>query len=167
VQIIRNLLLFLCLLTFAFAASARAEPSVIFLVRHAERADAGHAPEKDPDLSAQGKSRAEALARALRDASITAIYTTEYKRTQETAAPLSRSLGVKPQIVPAKDTAALIGKLKGSSGNVLVVGHSNTLPEIAQALGVSTPLKIGQTDYDDLFLVLTGAKPRLLDLHYR
>ena len=156
-----------CLLIFAFAARALAEPPVIFLVRHAERADAGRTQEKNPDLSAQGKSRAEALSRTLRDAGITAIFTTEYKRTQETAAPLADSLGVKPQIVAAKGAAALIGKLKESSGNALVVGHSNTLPEIAQSLGVSTTLKIGETDYDDLFVVLTGEAPRLIHLHYR
>ncbi|HEX3818224.1 MAG TPA: phosphoglycerate mutase family protein, partial [Chthoniobacterales bacterium] len=114
-----------CLLTLAFAASALAEPPVVFLVRHAERADASRQPEKDPDLSEKGKRRAEALARELRDAGITAIYTSEYKRTQETAAPLARSLGIMPAIFPAKESAALIRKLKSESGNALIVAHSN------------------------------------------
>ena len=166
-QTTRKVFVFLCLLTFACAASARTEPAVVFLVRHAERADAGRAPEKDPDLSKKGKSHAEALARELRDAGITGIYATEYKRTQETAAPLSHSLGVSTQIVPAKETAALVEKVKAGSGRVLIVGHSNTLPEVARALGISAPLKIGEDDYDDLFVVLTGAAPRLVHLHYR
>ena len=163
----RKTLLFLCLLTFVFAANAEAEPRVVFLVRHAERADADRAPEKDPDLSKEGKNRAEALARELRDAGITAIYTTEFKRTQETAAPLSHSLGLRSQIVPATKTAALLHKLESESGNVLVVGHSNTLPEIAQGLGISVPLKIGEADYDDLFVIVSGGTPRLIHLHYR
>ncbi|HEY5035556.1 MAG TPA: phosphoglycerate mutase family protein [Chthoniobacterales bacterium] len=156
-----------CLLTFAFAASALAEPPVVFLVRHAERADADRKPEKDPDLSEKGKSRAEALARELRDAGITAIYTTEYKRTQETAAPLARSLGITPAIVPARETAALIRKIKAEAGNALIVAHSNTLSDIAKALGISATLKIGEADYDDLFIILTGARPQLIHLHYR
>ncbi|HEX3816667.1 MAG TPA: histidine phosphatase family protein, partial [Chthoniobacterales bacterium] len=144
-----------------------AEPPVVFLVRHAERADASRQLEKDPDLSEKGRGRAEALARELRDAEITAIYTSEYKRTQETAAPLARSLGITPAIVPAKESAALIRKLKSESGNALIVAHSNTLPEIAEALGISASLKIGETDYDDLFVIVTGARPRLIHLHYR
>lgn len=163
----RNSFRFVCFLTFALAASALAESPVVFLVRHAERADAGRKPEKNPGLSAHGKSRAEALARGLRDAGVTAIYTSEYKRTQETAAPLAHSLGITPAIVPAKETAALIRKVQSQSGNALIVAHSNTLPEIAAGLGISAPLKIGEADYNDLFVILTGASPRLLHLHYR
>ncbi len=164
---VRNSLRIVCFLIFGLAANAMAEPHILFLVRHAERADAGGTPQKNPALSEKGQKRAEALTRALRDTGITALYTTEFKRTEETAAPLSRSLGIKPEIVPARETATLLGKLKDSSGNVLVVAHSNTLPEIMQGLGISSPPKIGETDYDDLFIVIPGASPRLLHLHYR
>lgn len=164
---IRNSLHIVCLVSFALAVGARAEPPIVLLVRHAERADAGGTAQKDPALSEQGRKRAEALTRALRDAGITALYSTEFKRTEETAAPLGRSLGIKPELVPAKETATLLGKLKVSSGNVLVVGHSNTLPEIMQGLGIPSPPKIGESDYDDLFIVITGRSSRLLHLHYR
>ena len=162
-----TLRLFVCLLAFFFAASATAQPPVIFLVRHAERAAiSGHVP-SDTGLSAAGHERAEALARVLKDAQITAIYTTEYKRTRETAAPVAQSLGIQPEVIPGDDLRGLIAKLKASSGNVLVVGHSNTLPQIISALGVSSRVTVAESDYDNLFLVVLERPPRLIHLHYR
>lgn len=151
----------------ALAATAIAEPQTIFLVRHAERADAGGVPQSDPDLSDAGRTRAAALAQTLRDAKISAIYVTEYRRTKETAKPLTDKLGIHPIVVPAKGTEELVAKLKSSEGNALVVGHSNTLPEIMQALGISSPPAIGEGDYDDLFLLTRDPVPRLLQLRYR
>ena len=86
-----TLRLFVCLLAFFFAASVTAQPPVIFLVRHAERAaTSGHVP-SDTGLSPAGRKRADALARVLQDAQITAVYTTEYKRTREKRPCRSRS----------------------------------------------------------------------------
>lgn len=157
-----HLLVWCCL----FSPAASAEPSVIFLVRHAERADAGSVAQTDPDLSAVGFSRARALAESLRDAKITAIYTSEFHRTQETAQPLAEKLGVRPIIVPAQATRQLIAALRKSDGNVLVVGHSNTLPEVMRAFGIKEPPTLAEQDYDDLFLVLREPSPRLLRLHF-
>ena len=162
-----TLRLFVWLLAFSFAASATAQPPVIFLVRHAERAAiSGHVP-SDTGLSATGRKRAEALARVLKDAQITAVYTTEYKRTRETAAPIAQSLGIQPEVIPGDDLRGLIAKLSASSGNVLVVGHSNTLPQIISALGVSSRVTVAESDYDNLFLVVLERPPRLIHLHYR
>ncbi|MEO5718641.1 MAG: phosphoglycerate mutase family protein, partial [Chthoniobacterales bacterium] len=149
------------------ASSALAESPVVFVVRHAERADADGPAQPDPVLSETGRTRAAALAKELRDAGIGHIYTSEFKRTQETAAPLADSLGVKAEVVPGKETAALVDKLKAGSGNTLVVGHSDTVPEIIKALGVSTAVTLGPKDYDDLFLVQMEQPPRLIHLHYR
>lgn len=121
----------------------------------------------DPDLSAAGKARAASLAAMLKDAKITAIYVTEYKRTRQTAEPLSRQLGIEMTVVPSKDAAGLTAKLKSARGNVLVVGHSNTVPATIAALGVQDPVAIGDTDYDDLFIVLASPQPQLMRLHYR
>jgi broad specificity phosphatase PhoE len=144
---------------------------VVFLVRHAERADAGMAAANmagaDPELSEAGKARATALAVLLKDAKITAIFTTEYKRTRDTAQPLAAATGVVATAIDSKDAATLIGKLKASSGNVLVVGHSNTVPDIIKALGVGEPVAISDDQFDNLFVVIRGAKPALLRLHYR
>ena len=81
----------------ALAVPAAAQQS-IFVVRHAERADAAPGAsammDSDPDLSAAGKARAQSLASMLKDAKITAIYTTRYKRTKQTAEPLAAALGL-------------------------------------------------------------------------
>ena len=63
--------------------------------------------------------------------------------------------------------AGLIDKVKASDGNVLVVGHSNTVPEIIKSLGVSEPVAIPDDQFDNLFVVIRGARPTLLRLHYR
>lgn len=158
----------LLLLGTATGASAQ---GTIFLVRHAERADsgtmAGTTMATDPDLSEAGRARAESLAVMLKDAGIRAIYTTEYQRTRQTAAPLAKALGIEVTVVPAREAKALIEKLKGATAPVLVVGHSNTVGETIAALGVSDPVKIGDADYDNLFIVSPGARPSLIRLHYR
>lgn len=149
---------------FLLLSTVDAEPPTIFLVRHAEKA-ATEGP--DMDLSDAGRARAEALATVLKDTGITAIYTTELKRTQQTAAPTAKALHLEPAIIPAKDRAALMAKLQGASGNVLIVGHSNTIPELIKALGITTPIDIADSDYGNLFVVLLEPKPRLIRLHYR
>ncbi len=158
----------LCLCLFAcFLATATAQPPVIFLVRHAERAAiSGNAP-SDTGLSRDGQTRAEDLARALKDAQITAIYTSEYKRTKETAVPLAQSLGIQPEVIQGDDLRSLLRMLKAARGNVLVVGHSNTLPQIINALGISARVAVTESDYDNLFLVVLERPPRLIRLHYR
>ncbi len=98
-------------LTVFFVASMFALPAAaqhtVFLVRHAERADSspGTSPTMaaDPDLSAAGRARADHLAEALKDAKITAIFATEFKRTQQTAAPLAKALGLTVKIVSSNE----------------------------------------------------------------
>jgi phosphohistidine phosphatase SixA len=155
-------------LLVGLASAVPAAQSSVFLVRHAERADAGRGGAgSDPELSAAGTARAEALATALKDAGITAIFTTEYKRTQQTAEPLAKALGLTVTVVPAKDIAALVERIGKSAGSVLVVGHSNTVPDVIEALGVDAAVQIADADYDNLFVVTTTPKPSLLRLHYR
>lgn len=158
---------FFCVLALADAAFAQ---PTIFLVRHAERADAGAPPEQragaDPSLSDIGHKRAAALAAVLRDARIAAIFVTELKRTFETAAPLAKILGITPAVVPARDTATLVERLKQQRGNVLVVGHSDTVPEIAKALGVQAPIVIEDGEFDNLLVVTLGEPARFLHLHF-
>src|SRR5258708_34897200 len=120
----------LFLLVFVSVSTASAQPIVV-IVRHAEKAANGG---NDPDLSSTGRARAEALARILKDSGITTIFTTEFKRTQETAAPTATSIHVAPTVLAAKDTAALVGKLHQLNGNAMVVGHGDTIPNIRTAL---------------------------------
>jgi len=158
----KRFILFL-LLAGLFASAAVAQ-STIFIVRHAEKAASGG---DNPDLSEAGRARAESLANTLKDAGLSAIFVTDFKRTQQTAAPLAKMLHLDPAIVPAKDSAALIAKLHASMGNVLVVGHGNTIPDVIKAFGIATPISIEENDYDNLFALVLGEKPRLLRLHYR
>jgi broad specificity phosphatase PhoE len=145
----------------ALLGNAVAGPT-IFVVRHAEKADS---VSKDPDLSDAGRARAEAIARVLRDAKITAIFVTEFKRTQETAEPLARALGISPTVVSASSPADLIAQLKKASGHVLVVGHGNTIPDLIKGLGLTDPVAIAENDYDNLFIVELAEPPHLLHLH--
>jgi broad specificity phosphatase PhoE len=156
--------LFLSLLLLAVCVSATSAQSTIFIVRHAEKAESAG---NDPGLSDLGRTRADALAKMLKDAGITAIYATEFKRTQQTAAPLAKALQLEATIIPAKDIALLIGKLRDSHGNVLVVGHGNTIPDLIKGFGVATPINIAENDYDNLFVLVLDEKPRLIRLHYR
>jgi phosphohistidine phosphatase SixA len=143
-------------------ATALADPPLLFVVRHAEKAaTAGN----DPDLSEAGRARAEALARILKDARITAIYATELKRTQQTAAPLAHALNLQTIIMPSADIAALAEKLKTQTGNALVIGHGNTIPNLLKALGLSDSISISENDYDNLFVIMPGDPPRLVRLH--
>ena len=121
----------------------------------------------DPDLSEAGRARAESLASALKDARVTAIYATEFKRTQQTAAPLAKALGLTVKVVTSKSAADLLKQLKAEKGNVLVVGHSNTVPDVIKGLGVTTPVTIGDDEFDNMFLVSTGTPPAVVRLHYR
>jgi broad specificity phosphatase PhoE len=156
--------LVLSLLLSVLFVTAVAAQSTIFIVRHAEKtADGGN----DPDLSDLGRARAETLANTLKDAGISAIYATELKRTQQTAAPLAKALRLDTTIVPAKDSAALVAKLRRLPGNFLIVGHGNTIPNLIKAFGIAAPISIGENAYDDLFVIVVEKKPRLICLHYR
>lgn len=139
------------------ALPARAQ-EMLLLVRHAEKVDNS----KDAALSAAGAARAKALAAKLRDAGVTAIFTTQFQRTQATAQPLAAALKLTPVVHAADDSAGLVALLRKERGRALVVGHSNTLPEIAAAYGVK--LSVRDDAYDGLFVLIPATKT-LLHLH--
>ena len=144
------------------AAAADAVP-VIIVVRHAEKASTGG---NDPELSVAGQKRADALARILQDSQITVVFVTEFKRTQQTAAPTARAAHVSPTVVPAGDTPGLVSKLRALNGNALVVGHGNTIPDLVKELGIATSITIPEDDYTEIFVVSLTDPPQLLRLHY-
>ena len=149
----------------ALVSSVAAAEPVVILARHAEKVEGG-ADAKDPALSDVGRRRAESLAKTLKNADVGAIFATEYKRTQETARAIARTTGAEVTIVEAKDTPALVTKLKALGGNAVVIGHSNTLPEIIKALGTEKPVSIAESDYDNLFVWHRSAPRGLLWLHF-
>jgi broad specificity phosphatase PhoE len=145
-------------------ASVVQAQEVVYLVRHTERLD----DSRDSELSAVGKARAARLADTLRDAGITAIFATEYQRTADTARPLATRLGLPVQQVAAGQSGVLIDKLKaaGPSARILVVGHSDTVPELLQLMGHPVEIVIAKGEYDNVFVVVTATKPVVIRLRY-
>lgn len=139
--------------------------TTVVLVRHAERVPEG----RDPELSEVGARHAQRLAELLEYSGIAAIYVSEARRTQQTAAPLAAATGVNPQVVPADRHKRLLRRLKWRHGGdvVLVVGHSNTVPLIADGLGAEIGV-VEAEEYSGLWVIsysrLRGT--RVLTLRY-
>ena len=158
------------------ASAAAADPVTVIFVRHAEKEAE---PREDPPLSAAGRARAEALARALAPAGVTAVITTQFARTRQTAELLAGPLGLTPAVVavtmdPAdprridrryyERMADEILERRGET--VLVVGHSNTIPEMIAALG-GKAAPIDERTYDDLFVVTVVDRGNLRITHLK
>lgn len=155
-RIARYMTVFLLL----FAGSAVAfggsdsEPRVIYLVRHAEKQLADPA-NKDPDLTLQGQQRAAQLARVLRDSGIKSIYSTDYRRTRQTAAPLADKLQLQITEYDPSNLPALASRLRASSASALVVGHSNTTPQLVELLSGDAVSEIDEArEYDRLYILV-------------
>jgi broad specificity phosphatase PhoE len=152
--------------------------TTVFLVRHAEKAEG---PGQDPPLSEAGKLRAEALARLLQSAGVKAVYTSQFLRTQQTAEPIARRLGLTSSSVPLsmktsnprevsdESIRELTKKVEAQSGGaVLIVGHSNSIPEVIRMLGGDLVPKIDESKFDDLFVVTVypGGRAKVIQLKY-
>lgn len=123
--------------------------SQFYLVRHAEKMD----NTKNPVLSPAGEERAKALKDLLLTASIQRIFSSDYHRTKMTAAPLATTLGLSVEIYPAGETFQLVERLKAmKKTNVLVTGHSNTVPEMVKHF-TGEEVKLGHDDYHYLFVI--------------
>jgi phosphohistidine phosphatase SixA len=160
----------LILLIALILPSLNAAPNLVILVRHAERESSA----SDSPISAAGQARAQQLPRVLEawtatGARIRAIFATERLRTQQTVAPLSQSAHVPVTILNANQTTTLVKKVLAINGGIVVIaGHSNTLPEIMEALGAPSGIEIEDADFSHLFLLTKpGASPaHVVDLHY-
>ena len=141
----------------ALSVASRAgedKATTVIVVRHAEK----QTDSSDPGLSPAGEVRAHRLRDFVAEAGVTAVYATQFKRTQETVQPLAEALSLDVQVVDARETGLLVSKILSdhSEGIVVVVGHSNTVPAIVAALGAAEPAEIPETDYDNLFVVTVG-----------
>jgi len=142
----------------AWFFESQATTTLIF-VRHAEKAES---PADNPGLSEAGQRRAAELARQLVDADVVsgvgvdAVYSTSYRRTVETAKPVADALDLPVLTYDAADTEAVISTIvreyKGKI--VLVVGHSNTVPELIANMGASKDVPpIAENEFDNIYLV--------------
>lgn len=146
--------------TGAITASTPDTLTTLIFVRHAEKASDGT---RDPDLNEAGQARANNLANMLSSSGVTAIYSTPYKRTRQTAAPLAEKTGIDIQEYAPRDPAALKVILKNNKGGtILIVGHSNTTPMLVNtALGQKKYEQFDEKEYSNLILVMIdkdGAK---------
>lgn len=134
--------------------------TVCILLRHAEKENVG----TDPDLSSTGKLRAEELKRLLGNVHVDNIYTTAYNRTRQTAIPLAESKGIViKEYAPAATFAAtqlfINNILAQNQGKVVViVGHSNTVPEMVKVLSNNTlNVTISEIQFDNIFITKNSA----------
>lgn len=131
--------------------SESVEPTTLILVRHAEKGPG----EPDPDLTPEGLRRAELLASMLAEVKLSAVYSSSYRRTQQTAAPTAKEHRLTVIEYSAKERpSAILGEILAAhrGGAVLVVGHSNTIPGMIAAL-TGEPESGHLDGYEDLFVV--------------
>jgi broad specificity phosphatase PhoE len=135
---------------------ASASTTTIIVMRHAEKAAL---PAEDPPLSLAGEGRAQELAHVLGQAPaefrIQGIFVSEFRRTQETVRPLANRLGVPVIVIPAADTALVADRARADyrGGRVLIVGHSNTVPEIVEKLSGQKVPAMAESEYGIVYVV--------------
>lgn len=161
--------LFACLLflaSFAISAIAQDEPTVIIIVRHGEK-QTGDPANTYPPLSEAGAKRAQYLIQTAEEAGVSVIYTTQFRRTRETAQPLADKLkipvvpmevsGTNLKIYSSAMAKEILAKHAGKT--VLVIGHTNTVPQLVEALGGKLPPAIDDAaEFDRLFLIIVPKK---------
>ncbi|MEJ0040220.1 MAG: phosphoglycerate mutase family protein [Gammaproteobacteria bacterium] len=149
-------LIFFVLLAAAFVSYRSATTTTVVLVRHAEKV---MGTIEDPPLAAEGVRRAERLAQMFGEIKtghgLDAIYVSDTRRAQQTAAPLASRLGMKTIVYPAGDVEGAARKLlrEHRGARVLIVGHSNTVPALVQKLSGQSVPEIPEEEYDDVYVV--------------
>lgn len=171
-------LLISTLFSIAVFAQEQFKPITVFLVRHAEKADE---PRQDPPLREEGVARSQELARLLAATGVKAIYTSQFARTKLTAEPVAAKLGLtitsislksnpnNPRQIAEESTAEVVDRILERSGeSVLVIGHSNSIPDVIKMLGGDKVPTIDERVYNDLFVVTVYAKgkARVTQLKY-
>jgi 2,3-bisphosphoglycerate-dependent phosphoglycerate mutase len=153
-------LILLCL----FTAAAAAQRKTILLVRHAEKMDE---TSRDPDLSPEGKQRAERLREKLGKFRPGAFFSTDLKRTRDTLAPLAAKRKKKIEIYDARQPQALIDRIMASGTKRFVIaGHSNTVPGLVNLITKKELFKnLEDTEYSVIWLIkMKDGKVRKFEL---
>jgi len=137
----------------SLAAALPAAAAEYYVMRHLQKADG-----PDPALSPEGAANAARLATWFKSHPPKVIYVSTTRRARETAAPLAARLKLQVREYDPRDTPALIARVRAERGPVLIVGHSNTVPDIVEALGGSRPGDLLETDFGAIWHVLPGGK---------
>lgn len=150
--------LLLGLMLFCLQTSALAQ--TYYVLRHFEKAPT---PD-DPPLSTRGIQQANALAALLTDKDIQCIYSTNYQRTRQSVTALANALKTTVQLYDPRQPGTLIDSLTSMQQDCVIVGHSNTVPDLVERLGGHVA-PLTEKDYGDVF-VLVKDKPLLLQQHH-
>ena len=138
----------------------------VVVVRHADKID----DTDDAVLSPTGEAQAKKLAHVLKDVGIGAIYTTQFQRTIQTAAPLADSIKLKLLAYEQTDVDGVVKEIqqKHPTEVVMVVGHRSTVPKILEQFGASEPVALETSEYDSLFILTLPPRrsPTLLHLRF-
>ena len=135
----------IAILAVLFSSPLLAQPEQIFLLRHSEKSTGNN-----PALTEQGQQRAKNIAQQLAIANPLQLFSTDYKRTQQTIAPLAKELALEVTIYNPKDLIQFASQLKQLKGNAVVVGHSNTTPQLIKHLS-GYRVNIEEDEYNKLF----------------
>ena len=134
----------------------------LYLVRHAEKQSDGS---RDPALTEAGRNRSEQLANWCQDKGITEIWSSDYKRTRDTANPLVTRLSLELSIYDPRNLADLVKELSHQQRTALIVGHSNTTPELARLLCDCFIEDMDESEYDRLIVIsVVGSRPQVRTL---
>ena len=143
-------LLFIGILALvACATTAAPAGPVTYVMRHLDTP----AGERDPDLLPEGQRAAAALAGRFGRARVRAIYVSDFRRTRQTAAPLAARLRLTPIAYDPADTPGLVARVRAGPHPALIVGHSNTVPDIVEALGGTRPAPLAHADFGDIWRI--------------
>ena len=147
-----------CFAAFMVWVWATASSTTVIVIRHAEKDLSASAVE--PPLSQAGEARAALLARMFGDAKglghLDAIYVSPALRSRLTAAPLAASLGIGVTVAPVDDPRGLALRVlhEHRGGRVLIVGHSDTVPQIVATLSGNPNIpEIRDQEYGTLYIV--------------
>jgi len=143
-------LLIACCLSTNVVADDSTSRYKLYLIRHAEKQPDGS---RDPVLTEAGKHRAEQLARWFQDKDIKDIWSSDYHRTRDTVKPLLKQLGLALNNYDPDNQSALVKQLLDREHNALVVGHSNTIPELARLLCKCKIADMDDSEHDRLIVV--------------
>lgn len=152
--------LFVALCFMVCLESQAQQVTTFILVRHAEKKSDGS---KDPELTEAGLIRAKLLGSILRDTQINAVYSTPFKRTQETVEPLAASKGLTIKTYAPLKSEQIDEMLKTyPGGTILISGHSNTIPWTANyLLGKDEFRDFDDADYDNILIVDVTEKGKI------
>jgi broad specificity phosphatase PhoE len=162
-------LIFVCLgfITVEYSITGEGGPiTTLFLVRHAEKAGTVW---EDPPLTPAGIARADELAYILKHVKLDAIFSTPFLRTKNTVLPVAKQKGLEVKLYKPNDKDFLKKVLQSfPGGNVLIVGHSNTIPRLANELADQPDFgDLDDATYDNLFIASVPAEGKAVVLRMR